>query len=54
MHNEIEIDNQHVHYVNSYLYWAIDIDEHLTFIKYFNALFQSVSHKLYLLKFDRC
>ena len=31
INNRIEIDRQEIHYVNSYLYLGIDIDEHLTF-----------------------
>ena len=50
INNRIEIDRQEIHYVNSYLYLGIDIDEYLTFKKYFNTLFQNVSHKLYILR----
>ena len=32
------------------MYLGIDIDEHLTFKKYFNTLFQNVLHKVYLLR----
>ena len=39
-----------MHYVNSYLYLGIYIDEYLTFKKYFDTLFQNVSHKLYILR----
>ena len=50
VNQEIKINNQIIHYVNSYLYLGVDIDEHLTFKKYFSTLFQNVSHKLYLLR----
>ena len=50
MNHEIIINNEPVIYVQSYLYLGIDIDQHLTFKKYFNTFFQSVSHKLYLLR----
>ena len=50
LNSEIVINKDLVHYVQSYLYLGIDIDQHLTFKKYFNTLFQSVSHKLYLLR----
>ena len=36
-------------YVCSYLYLGIDIDEHLTFKKYFSTMIKKVSHKLYIL-----
>ena len=46
----ILINNEHVNYVQSYLYLGIDIDQHLTFKIYFNTMFQSVSHELYFLR----
>ena len=49
LNHEIVINNEPVNYVHSYLYLGIDIDQHLTFKKYFNTMFKSVSHKLYLL-----
>ena len=45
INSDIQINREIVHYVNSYLYLGIDIDEHLTFKKYFSTLFQNVSHK---------
>ena len=50
LNHEITINNEIVNYVQSYLYLGIDVDQHLTFKKYYNTLFQSVSHKLYLLR----
>ena len=50
INNRIEINKQEIHYVDSYLYLGIDIDEHLTFKKYFSTLFQNTSHKLYILR----
>ena len=50
LNQDILINNEHVNYVQSYLYLGIDIDQHLTFKTYFNTMFQSVSHKLYFFK----
>ena len=50
MNHEVTINRQPVQYVNSYLYLGIDINEHLTFKKYFSTLFKNVSHKLYILR----
>ena len=50
VNNEIFINRQPVQYVNSYLYLGIDIDEHLTFKKYFSTMIKNVSHKLYILR----
>ena len=53
INQNLEINKQKIHYVSSYLYLGIDIDESLTFKKYFSTLFQNVSHKLYLLRIVR-
>ena len=50
INNRLEINSQEIHYVNSYLYLGIDIDEQLSFKKYFTTLLQNVSHKLYILR----
>ena len=50
INHEITINKQPVQYVNSYFYLGIDIDEHLTFKRYFSTPFRNVSHKLYILR----
>ena len=50
INNKIVINRQEIQYVNLYLYLGIDIDENLTFKKYFSTLFKSVSHKMYILR----
>ena len=50
INREILILNTPVEYVNSYLYLGVDIDNLLTFEKYFSNVFKKISYKLYLLR----
>ena len=48
--NEIRILNTPVDYVNSYLYLGVNIDNLLTFKKYFSNVLKKISYKLSLLR----
>ena len=50
VHDKIKISGESVHYVNSYLYLGVDIDNQLTFKTYFTNVCKKNSYKLSLLR----
>ena len=50
INNTIQILNTPLDYVNSYLYLGVDIDNQLTFKKYYSNVFKKNSYKLSLLR----
>ena len=50
IHSDIKILNSPVNYVTSYLYLGVDIDETLTFKKFYLNCFRKISYKLLLLR----
>ena len=50
VNNVITTQGTAVHYVSSYLYLGVDIDNMLRFRKHFSNTFKNVSHKLFILR----
>ena len=50
VHDKIKISGESVHYVNSYLYLGVDIDNQLTFKTYFTNVCKKIFYKLSLLR----
>ena len=50
VHENIKISGEPAHYVTSYLYLGVDIDNYLTFKPYFTNMYKKIMYKLSLLR----